>query len=121
MARALALALAASLLAVSGASGAGPASPPRGGTVVVAMNSLAEPVCLGWAPICNPGPDWRNKVLALPFRVGPDGYRNDLVTGYSITKVPFTVTFRIRPQARWSDGLPITAKDFVFAYRPYRA
>src|SRR6185369_16193151 len=26
-------------------------------------------------------------------------------------------TFHIRPQAKWSDGTPVTAKDFVFAWR----
>ncbi len=28
-----------------------------------------------------------------------------------------TATFRLRPQARWSNGEPITAHDFVFAWR----
>jgi len=26
-------------------------------------------------------------------------------------------TFRLRPDARWSDGRPLTARDFVYAYR----
>lgn len=30
---------------------------------------------------------------------------------------PFTVTWRIREEARWSDGTPITADDFAFTYR----
>ena len=28
-----------------------------------------------------------------------------------------TATFRLRPEARWSNGEPITAQDFVFAWR----
>jgi len=95
-------ALAASLLAVSvaGAGGAGAAQraiPKRGGTVVVAMNSLAEPACLGWAPICLQNPQWRDKVLARPFLVAPKGYRNDLVAGYRLTRDPFTVTLSHPP------------------------
>jgi peptide/nickel transport system substrate-binding protein len=117
---ALLAAIAVSLLAVSGAGGAGAQTPKRGGTVVVAMNSLAEPACLGWDPICLSGTQWRDKVLALPFRASPYGYRNDLVDRYTLTKVPFRVTFHIRPRARWSDGVPITARDFAFAYRTFR-
>jgi peptide/nickel transport system substrate-binding protein len=117
---ALTAAITASLLAVSGAGGAGAQTPKRGGTVVVAINSLAEPACLGWDPGCYGFyPQWREKVLALPFRVGPNGYSNDLVEGWSLTKSPFTVTFHIRPQARWSDGVRISAQDFVFAYETY--
>ncbi len=26
-------------------------------------------------------------------------------------------TFKLRPDGRWSDGAPVTARDFVFAYR----
>jgi peptide/nickel transport system substrate-binding protein len=117
---ALAAALAAALLAVSGAGGAPAQTPKRGGTVVVGMNSLAEPPCLGWAAVCLGRWQWRDKVLALPFRTGPNGLRSDLVERYSLTKRPFTVTFYIRPQARWSDGVPISARDFVFAYEAYR-
>jgi ABC-type transport system substrate-binding protein len=96
-------------------------TPKRGGTVVIAMNSLAEPTCLGWAEVCQGRWQWVDKVLALPFRPGPYGLQNDLVERYSLTNDPFTVTFHIRPQARWSDGVPISARDFVFARKLYLA
>ena len=32
------------------------------------------------------------------------------------TTPPFTLTFRIRPEARWSDGVPVTARDFLFTH-----
>ena len=35
---------------------------------------------------------------------------------YTITP-PYTLTYHIRPEARWSDGVPITARDFVFTLR----
>jgi peptide/nickel transport system substrate-binding protein len=114
----LAAALALALLAVSGAGGSPAQTPQRGGTVVVATNSLAEPACLGWLPVCDPlrRAQWLDKVLALPFAPGPRGMRNDLVQRYELAKDPFTITFHIRPRAHWSDGVPITARDFVFAY-----
>jgi len=38
-----------------------------------------------------------------------------LVSGVGYTrKPPFTLTYHIRPDARWSDGVPVTARDFVF-------
>lgn len=113
-------AIAASLLAVSGAGGAPAQTPKRGGTVVVAANSLSEPVCLSWLEVCDVlgRADWLEKVLARPFVAGPRGSRNHLVEP-ELTKDPFTITFHIRPQARWSDGVPVSARDFVFAYETY--
>ena len=32
-------------------------------------------------------------------------------------KPPFTLTYRIQPRASWSDGVPVTAGDFVFTLR----
>ena len=36
------------------------------------------------------------------------------------TKPPFTLTYHIRPEARWSDGAQITARDFLFTHRAIR-
>ena len=33
---------------------------------------------------------------------------------------PFTLTYHIRPEARWSDGVPVTAQDFIFTLRAIR-
>jgi peptide/nickel transport system substrate-binding protein len=120
----LAVLLVAALLPVSGAGGADAQAPKRGGTVVVAANSLSEPACLGWLEACDPvgwAAPWLEKVLARPFVAGPHRLRNHLVARYELTKDPFTVTFRIRPQARWSDGVPVSAQDFVFAYDTFLA
>ena len=32
------------------------------------------------------------------------------------TRAPFTLTYHIRPEARWSDGVPVSARDFVFTH-----
>jgi peptide/nickel transport system substrate-binding protein len=34
-----------------------------------------------------------------------------------LAQSPFTVTFKIRPEAVWDDGTPITASDFDFTWR----
>ncbi len=61
-------------------------------------------------------------VLGSPFAVAPDfTARPKLVSGVTFTtKPPFTLTYRIRPEARWSDGTPITARDFVFTHQAIR-
>jgi peptide/nickel transport system substrate-binding protein len=39
------------------------------------------------------------------------------LTNGGLTQNPFTVTFKINPAAVWSDGTPITSKDFDFTYK----
>ena len=118
---ALAVALVVALLPVAGAGGADAQTPKRGGTIAIATNSFSEPPCLSWLPVCGvlDRAQWVDKVLARPFVVGPSGLRNHLIERYELTKKPFTVTFHIRPRASWSDGVPVSAGDFVFAYRTY--
>ncbi len=126
MARALALAaaIAVSLLAVSGAGGASAQTPKRGGTLVFRLIG-PEPACLNVLPMsCNQGGQafWGEKVLQMPFEVGPDfTHEGSLVSRVDYTRRrPFTLTYHIRPEARWSDGVPITAQDFIFTLRAIR-
>jgi peptide/nickel transport system substrate-binding protein len=125
VARALATAIAASLLAVSGAGGADAQTPRTGGTVVVAPVS-PEPGCLNLFDLrCRSGTaqitlgQIAARVLEAPFDIAPDfTWRARLVSGVTFTKsAPFTLTYHIRPEARWSDGAPITAADFVFTHQ----
>ena len=132
MARALAAALAVSLLAVSGAGGSGAQVPRVGGTLVFgtqgAGGGLREPPCLNvilerqciTIGALTPFISW--KVLLGAFEARPDyTWRPRLVSGVDFTRsAPFTLTYRIRPEARWSDGAPITARDFVFTDRVIR-
>lgn len=119
---ALAGLLAALALAVSQAAGAPEQTPKRGGTVV--FGPVAESVCLN--PIrlqpCGVGPQmtwiW-DKVLLPAFAMAPDfTKRPALVSGVTLAKgPPFAVTFHIRPEARWSDGVQIGSRDFAFTHR----
>jgi peptide/nickel transport system substrate-binding protein len=38
-------------------------------------------------------------------------------TGDDVVEGPLEVTFHIRPEARWSDGRPVTSADVVFTWR----
>ncbi|HET6617899.1 MAG TPA: ABC transporter substrate-binding protein, partial [Gemmatimonadota bacterium] len=115
MARTLTAALAAALLAVVPGAGAAPGAetPRRGGTVVALR---LEPTCLNpFACPVLPDDEAITQVLEGAFEVGPDLVRRpNLVSGVDIGRKPFTLTYYIRPEARWSDGVPVTAADFLF-------
>ena len=125
MARALAAAIVVSLLAVSGAGGSGAQTPRQGGTVALGAPQ-PEPACLNvLLTRCNatgPGTsDIAENVLEAPFGVGQDfTFRPSIVSSATFTsRPPFVLTYRIRPAARWSDGVPITAADFLFTHRAH--
>ncbi|MAQ86528.1 MAG: oligopeptide ABC transporter substrate-binding protein OppA [Maritimibacter sp.] len=40
-----------------------------------------------------------------------------VATGYDVSDDKLTYTFTLRPEAVWSNGDPVTANDFVFAWR----
>jgi peptide/nickel transport system substrate-binding protein len=101
------------------AAGAPEQTPKRGGTVVIGVPS-PEPACLNVLDErCHGGNSLTTvaaSVLESPYVVDRDlDARPELVSDVGFTKrPPFTLTYRIRPEARWSDGTPITARDFVF-------
>jgi ABC-type transport system substrate-binding protein len=43
-------------------------------------------------------------------------YKPDLVSRYTLKTKPLRITFYIRKNARWSDGVPVTAADFRFTW-----
>jgi peptide/nickel transport system substrate-binding protein len=122
----LAAALVAALLPVSGAGGSTAQTPKRGGTLVV--GTLREPPCLNaYLYRCSLNLPPAGILMSLPLRgafsVGRDyTYRPDLVSRAEYTtRPPFTVTYHIRPKARWSDGRDVTAQDFVFTHAAIRS
>jgi oligopeptide transport system substrate-binding protein len=40
-----------------------------------------------------------------------------VATEWEVSEDGLTYTFRLRPEARWSNGEPVTAQDFVFAWQ----
>ena len=121
---ALTAAIALSLLAVSGADGAPAQTPKRGGTVVIGLER--EPACLNRAVGRCYGTNAfimiTDKVYPPAFLLAPDLTRRPaLVSHVDFTRrAPFVLTYHIRPEARWSDGIPITARDFDFTFRMIR-
>ena len=110
--------------AAAPAAGVPAQTPKRGGTLVIRVLG-PEPACLNVLPMsCNQGGQayWSEKVLQTPFEVGPDfTYEESLVSRVDFTRQrPFTLTYHIRPEARWSDGVPVTAQDFIFTLRAIR-
>src|SRR5262245_33093011 len=99
-------------------------TPKRGGTLVYRYLG-PEPACLDVVSDPCTGPaafDISDAVLEKPFEVLPNfTYRPQLAEVPSFTKRrPFTLTYRIEPDARWSDGVPITSADFVFTLHAIR-
>jgi peptide/nickel transport system substrate-binding protein len=97
-------------------------TPRRGGAVVV--GTLTEPACLNaFLARCHgnipPAGHIMNLVLRGAFEIGRGfTWQHDLVSDVAFTtKAPFTLTYRIRPEATWSDGVPVTARDFLFTHR----
>ena len=108
-------------VAVAPAAGVPEQAPKRGGIVVfgpVAEFSRMNPFtgCAGSGPQCG----WiLERVLPGAFALDRDFTMQPvLVSGATFTRTsPFTVTYSIRPEARWSDGVPVTARDFVFTHQ----
>lgn len=102
-----------------------PASAPeqlkQGGTLVYATD--AEPA------VFNPRTPRGNtaavsialmRVWPVVWVTGPDldpVLDRELVTSAEVTSQnPQTITYRINPKAVWSDGVPISAEDFIYAW-----
>jgi peptide/nickel transport system substrate-binding protein len=115
---ALAAAIAVSLLAVAGAGGAPEQTPKRGGTLYSLQESWRCP-----NPLVCDADGYVDQVLEGAFEEGPDlVLRPNLVSAVDVTLKPrFTLTYHIRPEARWSDGVPVTAFEFRFTQEVFEA
>jgi ABC-type transport system substrate-binding protein len=62
-----------------------------------------------------------NVLLPSTFRPGPDGVPQldrTVMSSASVTSAdPYTVTYRIRSDASWSDAAPVAAEDFVYLWQ----
>jgi peptide/nickel transport system substrate-binding protein len=110
---ALATAIVAGVLGGTTAASTG----ATGGTVV--FGAEQEPPCLnGVLAGCNN--TWTSWTVGMSFpglyKILPNGdLAPDLLDGEAkFTKSPFTVTYKIKKNANWSDGKPVTAQDVIF-------
>ena len=109
---------------VAPAAGAPAQGPKRGGTVV--LNYVFQPPpclnfldsrCLRFDPTAL---FLARETLIGAFDVGLDPPSLLVSRVEHTTQPPFTLTYYIRPEARWSDGVPVSASDFLFTYRVFR-
>jgi ABC-type transport system substrate-binding protein len=95
------------------------APPAKPGEIVVGVDSIAG----GYNPHVLADQSTITAALStmlLPsvFRTAPDGspqIDRTLMVSAEVTKTePYTVTYRLRGDAAWSDGAPIAAEDFLY-------
>ena len=121
---ALAAAIAVSLLAVSGAGGAGVQTPKRGGTVVFGHVAPSRRVsirssCAVALDLSAVGTSSR-PAFAVASR-SPRCEATDLVSSVDVTTdAALHAHVPHPPGGRWSDGVPVTARDFVFTHDAIR-
>ena len=121
---ALTLLAAAALAVPAGAGAAKPVRPVTGGTAVVGLEQ--SPACLNLLlQACNSlASFWAaENTLLGAYHATPDlTYEPVLVDRADVVKnatakKPFSVTYHIKKEAVWSDGVPVTADDFIFTYQ----
>ncbi|MEG2420042.1 MAG: peptide ABC transporter substrate-binding protein [Oscillospiraceae bacterium] len=127
-------ALLATTLLLSALVGCGPKTPAPDVTVdpAVTETPAADPVkadtltvydsneirtLVEWAASDTQSFTILNNAFEGLYRLGPDHQPQPaLATGYTVSDDKLTYTFTLRDGIVWSDGTPITAADFVFAW-----
>ena len=112
-------ALVASISLLASASAMASSDVRRGGTVVFGADQ--EPLHLN-SFILAGDHLWTSNAhyptMAGTYIITPRGtYKNDLVSKVKFTRRPFSVTYFIKKNARWSDGRPVTAQDYRFTWQ----
>jgi peptide/nickel transport system substrate-binding protein len=121
------LALAALAAVVTMTAGGATASSPTGalqpaaagGTVILGADQ--EPKILN--PFLTDGNlYWLSVIVGQIFEgsweINNKGqYIKELIDDATVTNRPFTVTYKIKPTARWSDGRAVTSEDYQFTWQ----
>jgi peptide/nickel transport system substrate-binding protein len=120
------VALAALALAASGSarvSGPDSASAKKAGTLVFGaeqgggpdwcLNLILDVDCAAFWNVMFQTPVIRGAFLFTPQFT----YKPDLISRYTLKTNPMRVTYYIRKNARWSDGVPVTGKDWRFTWQ----
>jgi len=94
----------------------------KGGTLTYALEKTID----NWNILTSAGNTFEtaeveNSIYPAAFNVLPDlspTLDTDLLTSATVTSPsPQTITYVINPKAVWSDGTPITADDFIYAWK----
>jgi peptide/nickel transport system substrate-binding protein len=115
----LAAMAAASLVLVAVGSAGTSKSEAASGSVIIGAEQ--EPPCLNvLLDSCNN--TWQvwitQNAVRGAYMLYPDGtYKPDMLVGEAkTTNKPFSVTYKIKPNAVWNDGTQVTADDFIFTF-----
>jgi peptide/nickel transport system substrate-binding protein len=77
------------------------------------LNALLNPCNQFWASMMTQTP-----VISTAYIIQPDfSYKPTLISKATLQLRPMRLTYFIKPQARWSDGKPVTGQDFVFTLK----
>ena len=87
-------------------TGFGTSLPASTSSSPCAARSMPTGACRGWF----------SGALSSPIRGTPSNRTSSRSVEFTRT-APFTLTYHIRPEAHWSDGVEISAQDFVFTHR----
>ncbi len=115
------LVVAALALAANGSSGRQRAS--AGGSLTFGAEQGGGPDwCLNSTMSVDCGEFWNvvyeTPVLRSAFVLTPKfTYKLDLISKYTVQQNPQRITLYIRKNAKWSDGVPVTGKDFRFLWQ----
>jgi peptide/nickel transport system substrate-binding protein len=96
-----------------------------GGTVTMALDQV--PVNLNDHTVAGDTPETQMVASAIwpqVFQMGPDYTpvldTNVVQSAELVSTSPQTVVYQINPKATWSDGTPISANDFIYAWESQR-
>jgi peptide/nickel transport system substrate-binding protein len=106
------------------------AGPKTGGTLVFGAEQF--PLCLNPVTSCY-NASWLHYTALLPtlpqlltldddnrYAATPLVKEVPSFENGGLTRNPFTVTYKLNPQAVWDDGTPITGEDVKFTWKAYR-
>jgi peptide/nickel transport system substrate-binding protein len=125
----LSLAAAMLLLSACGGSAATQEAQPAATEAPQAAESVVLRVGLSGAPdSLNPGNAWlaeATDLFELVYSTLIDmnfegNYIPDLAESWTVSEDGLTWTFNLAPDAKWSDGTPLTAEDVAFTLLAYR-
>jgi ABC-type transport system substrate-binding protein len=95
----------------------------QAGTIVFGAEQGGGPDwCLNQILANDCGEFWNSvflsPVLRGAFLIQPNfTYKPDVISKYDLKLNPMRITFYIRKNAHWSDKVPVTGKDFIFAWK----